>query len=108
MWASGSTSLHSPQDLSPAGLWPSQTLFLMQRFALGPPLLWLPLTLTAPTWGPQAPFLETLPLAPYWGPSTCICTETQLFWASAGPCILPVSQRKRHWRQMPSWAVSHL
>ena len=86
----------------------TQTDSLMQQFALGPPLLWLLLTLTAPTWGPQAPFLEILPLALYWGPSTCICTETQLFWGSAGPCIPPVSQRKQHWRLMPNWAASHL
>lgn len=44
---------------APSGPWPRQALFcpnltfsLMQKFALGPLLLWPHLTVTAPIWGP--------------------------------------------------------
>lgn len=106
---------HQPLPVLPAGPWPrwalacpNLTLSLTQKFALGPLLLWPHLTVTAATWGPGVPFLETPPLAPYWGPSTCTCTETRLFWESAGPCILPASQRKQRWKPRWSWAVSCL
>lgn len=82
--------------------------FLTQMFALGPPLLWPPLTLTTPIWVPWAPFLETVPLALFWGLSTCTYTEIQLFWVFTAPCIHPTSQRKQHWKRKQSWAASPL
>lgn len=61
----------SPSSL-PSGPWsrwaltcPNLPLSLMQKFVLGPPLLWPRLTVRAPTWGPRVPFLQTLPLAQY-------------------------------------------
>lgn len=70
--AEGNEDLCQPQSSLPSGPWsrwaltyPNLTLSLMQKFVLGPPLLWPRLTVRVPIWGPQAPFLQTLPLAQY-------------------------------------------
>lgn len=72
------------------------SLFLIQMFALEPPLLWPHLTMTTLIWVPWAPFLETVPLVLFWALSICTCTEIQLLRAFTGPCIHPTSQRKHH------------
>jgi hypothetical protein len=81
----------------PQARWGSDlSLFLIQMFALGPPLLWPHLTVTTLIWVPWAPFLETVPLALFWALLIYTCTEIQLLWVVTGPCIHPTSQRKHH------------